>query len=203
MPGRFERSMAIVMLLTVATAGCGSSASLPVFNPFDTVDAGDCGSGCVDAGADRGQGGRDPGQGTDPGEHPTDSLDPDVAVAPVDPGADTVFQDPGTGDPGASDLGLACTSTPNCDLGQLCINSHCIPGCQSERDCPDGMRCDAADGPPLRLHLHFGCRLPFQCRPAALLDGGRRVRRVPPGLGLPDRQRVRIDPVRARLPGRP
>jgi len=144
--------MAIVMLLTVATAGCGSSASLPVFNPFDTVDAGDCGSGCVDAGADRGQGGRDPGQGTDPGEHPTDSLDPDVAVAPVDPGADTVFQDPGTGDPGASDLGLACTSTPNCDLGQLCINSHCIPGCQSERDCPDGMRCDAADGP------HGGCK---------------------------------------------
>jgi Cys-rich repeat protein len=149
--GRAKRSGVLVPLALMALAACSPSESLPVANPFDTVDPGDCGAACTDIGTDRGPDARDPGT------PPTDLAGEDDAPVAFDPGPDLSLQDPGPQDPGPedpglTDLGPACTTTPNCALGQLCLEGHCAPGCQSERDCPNGMRCDPADG------LHGACK---------------------------------------------
>ncbi|MEW5849231.1 MAG: hypothetical protein AB2A00_10465 [Myxococcota bacterium] len=43
--------------------------------------------------------------------------------------------------------GTACQSSRDCELGQVCIQSICVPGCESENDCPNNEICDTATLP--------------------------------------------------------
>ncbi|MEW5853344.1 MAG: hypothetical protein AB2A00_31480, partial [Myxococcota bacterium] len=48
----------------------------------------------------------------------------------------------GTGS--SSGSSAQCEVNSQCPLGQICRNSVCIPGCTTNRDCPEGRRCNAA-----------------------------------------------------------
>lgn len=37
--------------------------------------------------------------------------------------------------------GWECLDSSECDLGNLCIDHECVPGCKSDRDCPDDLHC--------------------------------------------------------------
>lgn len=41
---------------------------------------------------------------------------------------------------------VQCLSDGVCPIGTLCIASKCQPGCRSDRDCPDNLKCDPKSG---------------------------------------------------------
>ncbi|MBI5498370.1 MAG: hypothetical protein HY904_25435 [Deltaproteobacteria bacterium] len=43
--------------------------------------------------------------------------------------------------------GPPCASTRDCNLGALCVNLVCVPGCVTANDCPGQLLCDTGTGP--------------------------------------------------------
>lgn len=99
-------------------------------DPGPGLQAADLGSDlAADSGDPSDPGRRDPGVEDDRG--------------PADPGP----SDPGAKDPGADPGAGACQNSGQCDLGNICAGNQCVPGCEGERDCPEGLHCDPGSGP--------------------------------------------------------
>lgn len=124
---RASTGLLVSAWLCLGLAACSDEDPLPYFNPDDIV---------ADVGADPGTV-RDPGNVLDPGRDPgTGAVDPGTA------------QDPGPTDPGVpSDPGVPadvveCTDSSHCNLGNICVDRRCVPGCLSDRDCANDRFCD-------------------------------------------------------------
>lgn len=63
------------------------------------------------------------------------------------PDGDRPDGDSPDGDSPDGDLPQECASEGDCDLGFLCIEGRCIPGCRTDRDCPGGRICNTEAQP--------------------------------------------------------
>src|SRR5687767_169000 len=45
-------------------------------------------------------------------------------------------------DPNTSTTPPRCTRNSDCRLGELCVNNACVAGCETDRDCPDPLKCN-------------------------------------------------------------
>lgn len=138
---------ALGMVVCLSALAC-ADAGLPVYNPFDVVDPGTPGDPGTPEDPGRTDPGRDPGTPPDPGpgEDPGTPFDPGPGVDPgtgEDPGTPP---DPGK-DPGTpptdngTDPGPGCLDSSTCPLGSVCVDRACLPGCNSDRDCPSNRHC--------------------------------------------------------------
>lgn len=66
---------------------------------------------------------------------------------PLPDGDNNTDGDSTDGDTDEESPQIECTSSAQCNLGNICVQNKCVAGCESVRDCPDDMQCkpDAGD----------------------------------------------------------